>query len=266
MSNIRVFILGFFLLGIPLFSLFSQTISEKKSGVKSSETDLDQETENFLIQNNKETKEIHSHIQNLYEKALLLYQENSDPEEYRSLLEQINDQKRYLKHLEHKWRELITRSNRAEGYGLWHAPETTLEQLIIDYGSQDYVYLIPPEVGAIKLSINSNLPILYLLSEMLNELILTQNGVGIKTLNPYLRQLYLIQNNHSQIHSITNNKQDLEVLPPETKVSFVFSPEPSEVRRTFSFLDKFINPNTTVLRVLGRDISLLAQLEKFESC
>lgn len=257
MISKRILIFGLLLLGIPSFTLLSQSISEKKAQLKSSETDLDPETERFLIQLNKETEEIHALLQHLYEDALRLYQEHAPPEEYRALLDQINGRKHYLNHLEHTWRELVTRENRTEGYGLWHAPETTLEQLIIDYGSQDYVYLIPPEVGNIKLSINSNLPIPRAAwSEML-ELILAQNGVGVRTLNPYLRQLFLVKQNHSHLRLITNNRQDLEVLPPDARVSFVLSPEPSEVRRTFAFLDKFINPGTTTLQILGRDILLI---------
>lgn len=256
MISKRIFIL-FIILGIPTVSLFSQSISEKKANLKSSQSDLDEETERFLIQINKETQEIHGRLQQQYEEALRLYKEHAPPEEYRTLLEQINTQKRYLNHLEQTWREMITRGNRSEGYGLWHAPETTLEQLIIDYGSQDYVYLIPPEVGGIKLSINSNLPIpRSAWSEML-ELILAQNGVGVRNLNPYLRQLYLIKQNHSHLRLITNNRHDLEVLPPEARVSFVLSPEPSEVRRTFLFLERFINPNTTLIQALGRDLLLI---------
>lgn len=251
-------LLGLVLIGIPSLPLFSQSISDKKANLTSSDSDLDQETERFLIQINRETQEIHTQLQQLYDEVLRLYKDHASPEEYRSLLEQINKQKRYLNHLEQTWRELITRGNQTEGYGLWHAPETTLEQLIIDYGSQDYVYLIPPEVGSIRLSINSNLPIPRATwSEML-ELILKQNGVGVHTLNPYLRQLYLVKQNFSHLRLITNNRQDLEVLPPDARVSFVLSPEPSDVRRTFSFLEKFINPNTTSLQFLGRNILIIA--------
>lgn len=256
MISKRIFIL-LIILGIPAVSLFSQSISEKKANLKSSQSDFDEETEKFLVQINKETQEIHAHLQQLYEEALRLYQNHAPPEEYRSLLDKINDQKRYLSHMEQTWREMVARGNRTEGYGLWHAPETTLEQLIIDYGSQDYVYLIPPEVGSIKLSINSNLPIPRAAwSEMLG-LILTQNGVAVRSLNPYLRQLYLIKQDHSHLRLITNNRQDLEVLPPESRVSFVLTPEPSEVRRTFLFLDRFINPNTTLLQALGRDLLII---------
>lgn len=259
MKRKHIWILGGLLLCCTSFSAWSQSIAEKKANLQSSESDLDQETERFLTQINKETQEIHGRIQRLYDEVLALYRENAPPEQYRELLNQINDNKRYLTHLEQTWREMASKGNRSEGYGLWHAPDTTLEQLIIDYGSQDYVYLIPPEVGSIKLSIDSNLPIPRASwSEML-ELVMSQNGVGYKTLNPYLRQLYLTKQNNSHLRLITNKREDLEVLPPEARISFVLSPEPSEVRRTFSFLEKFINPSTTVLQILGRDILLIGQ-------
>ncbi len=255
MISKRIWMTGI-LLATPMLSLFGQSIAEKKANLKMSESDLDRETERFLLQINKETEEIHRHVQYLYDEVLRLYQEQAPPQQYKALLDQINEEKRHLIHLERQWRELAARSRPTEGYGLWHAPETNLEQLIIDYGSQDYVYLIPPEVGSIKLSIDSNLPIPRAAWGEMLELILAQNGVGIRELNPYLRQLYLIkQNNHLRL--ITNHREDLEILPPDARISFVLSPEPSEVRRTYAFLEKFINPNTTVLQILGRDILLI---------
>ena len=92
---------------------------------------------------------------------------------------------------------MVSRDTHGDGYGLWHSPDTNLEQLIIDYGSQDYVYLIPPEVGSIKISIDSNLPIPRSSWREMLDLILHQNGVGIRELNPYLRQLYLIKEDNS---------------------------------------------------------------------
>lgn len=241
-------------------SLNAQSISEKKEALNTSGTDFDRQTEDLLLQVNKETFELQAQIRSLYDEAYRLYQANAPEEQYRTLLIQINEYKTRLAYLENSWREMAARSNRTEEYGLWHTPQTTLEQLIIDYGSQDYVYLIPPDVGLIKLSVDSNLPIPRASwSEML-ELILTQNGVGVKTLNPYLRELFLIKQNNSNIKLITNKPCELEVLSPDTRISFVLSPEPSEVRRVFLFLEKFINPNSTVLQTLGRDILLIGQV------
>lgn len=257
-------VMGFSLAAASSSFLSAQSISEKKASLKSSDSDLDQETERFLVQLNRETVEIQEQLRKLYEQTLKLYHEHAPPQDYHALLEEINRRKKHINQLEIRWRELTSKNEKSEGYGLWHAPETTLEQLIIDYGSQDYVYLIPPEVGSIKLSINSNLPIPRASWSQMLELILAQNGVGIRTLNPYLRELYLVKQNHSHLRLITNNPQDLVVLPPDERVSFVLSPEPSNVRRTFAFLEKFINPNTTSLQSLGRDIMIMGSVGEIQ--
>ncbi len=250
-------------LSLPL-SLLGQSIAEKKAHLSSEECDFDEEAGQFLDQINEETMRIQGKIRHLYETAGQLYQQGAPLEEYQALLLQIQQHKNHLKQLENQWRELISRSNRPEGYGLWHAPETSLEQLIIDYGSQDYVYLIPPEVGEIRLSIDSNLPIPRAAWSQMLELILTQNGVGIRSLNPYLRQLYLLKQNLAYLRLMTNQRRDLDVLPSDARIGFVLSPEPSDVKRAYLFLEKFINPQTTVLQALGRDLLLIGPVGEIQ--
>lgn len=250
-------------LGLQAFG-HAQSISEKKASLHSTSSDLDAETESFLLDVNRQTQELHESIRSLYKVVYQLHAQGAPEEQYKDLLAQINECKSTLLRLEHLWHEMASRGGQHDSYGLWHAPDTTLEQLIIDYGSQDYVYLIPPEVGLIKLSIDSNLPIpRSSWSEML-ELILAENGVGIKDLNPYLRQLFLIKQNHCNIKLITNCRQELEILSPDCRITFVISPDPSELRRSFLFLEKFINPNTTVLHVLGRDIMIVGPVSDIQ--
>ena len=126
MKSKCTWIIGLLLLCTPSFSVWSQSIAEKKANLQSSESDLDQESERFLVQINKETLESHTRIQRLYEEVLTLYRECAPPEQYRELLTQINEIKQYLTHLEQTWREMASKGNRTEGYGLWHAPDTTL--------------------------------------------------------------------------------------------------------------------------------------------
>ena len=156
--------------------------------------------------------------------------------------------------------EAVTQTNEGSGYALWHQPETNLEQLIIDYGSQDYVYLMTPEVSAIKLSINSNLPIPRASWNEMLELILKQNGIGIRQLNPYLRELYILKQNNHPLRYITNQRQDLEMFPRDERIAYWLSPDPSDVRRIWFFLDKFVNPNITVVQQIGRDILIIGQV------
>lgn len=258
MRDRSVWILGLLLsITYPLCSINSQSLAEKKASLTQSQSGLDKELDTFLTKINSETIEIEQKIKELYAEVLTLYNAKAEPEEYKVLLKEINEQRVYLRSLEEQWRELAVKGNDSGGYGLWHAPDTNLEQLIIDYGSQDYVYLIPPDIGEIRLSINSNLPIPRSSWNEMLELIMTQNGVGIKNLNPYLRELYFFKENNSNLALVTNNRNDLEILPPNSRVGFIISPEISQVRSDFNRLSGFINPQTTTVKVIGRDILIV---------
>src|ERR1700722_8862248 len=108
MKSKCIWIIGLLLLCTPSLSIWSQSIAEKKANLQSSESDLDKESERFLVQINKETLESHSRIQRLYDEVLTLYRESAPPEQYRELLDQINEIKHYLTHLEQTWREMAS--------------------------------------------------------------------------------------------------------------------------------------------------------------
>lgn len=245
---------------LAFHGLQAQTIAEKKAGITAGGSDLTKDMQAVLKELNKELQEDYSQLNQLYSKVLVLYQKNAPEESYRKLLEQINTLKTDIENLEENWREMAVQSGHLEPYALWHQPETTLGQLIIDYGSQNYVYVMSQEISSIPISVNSNIPIPRSAWGQMLDTILAQNGVGYKQLNPYLRQLYLIKNDRSGINVITNQRRDLEAYPGDAKICFVLTPEPYEVRRAWSFLDKFINPNSTVLQMVGRDILIIAQV------
>lgn len=242
------------------FLLLALTIAEKKAGLSKQSSDLSKEAEEFLTQVNRKTQENYRQLHRLYEQLWTMYNEGACEENFQPLINNVNRIRNELQALQKEWRNVAVNAYNDENYALWHQPETNLEQLIIDYGSLDYVYLMTPEIASIKLSVNSNIPIPRSSWNEMLELILNQNGVGIKQLNPFLRQLYLINKNHSGIRLITNCPWDLEMVPVETRAAFVLTPEPAEVRRAYNFLEKFINPNSTVLYQLGRDILILAQV------
>lgn len=246
---------------ITPFALFSQTIAEKKASLIESGNDLSPESEKFLQQINLELNEARQDERRLSEEAYLLYQNNAPEIDYKVLLLKVQDIRAYIAVLQESWREMISSQGKQEAYALWYQPETTVEQLIIDYGSQDFVYIMQPEVGSIKMSVDSNLPIPRASwSEML-ELILTQNGIGIRQLNPFLRELYLLKEDHSQLKLITNNRDDLDLFSPDTRVAFVLTPEPSDVRRIGFFLDHFSNAEVTSVKLVGRDILLVGRIK-----
>lgn len=239
-------------------SLLAQTIAEKKASFGQSSSDLTQDMQKYLRDVNHELKDYQNQLHASYAEVAQLYENNAPDEAYEDLLTQINQIRKNIEDLEKGWQQLAADTAPAEAYALWHQPDTTIGQLVVDYGSQNYVYLLTPEIAAMKLSVDSNLPIPRASWDEILELILVQNGIGIKQLNPYLRQLYPLKQDKSALKMITNNRADLDLLPPDARILFMLSPEPAEVKRIWFFLDKFVNPNSTVLQMIGRDIVIVA--------
>lgn len=245
-----------------LMPLSGQTIAEKKAGIASGGSELGPEMQKFLGELNSELQERQAVLHSLQNRVVELYEQDAPEESYYDLLVQINDAKENIRILQESWREMVTKPGmQDEGYALWHQPDTNLQQLIIDYGSLDFVYMIPPDIASIQVSISSNIPIPHASWGEMLEQILLQSGVGIKELNPYLRQLYRIKDDFSTVRLITSNPMDLEAYPGNARVSFVFSPEPMDVRRVWFFLEKFTNPNSTVLQRVGRVIMITAEAD-----
>ncbi len=251
---------------LPLFfgSLHAQTIFEKKAGLHSGASDLSAELQSFLVEVNKDLTDCDCKLKTMQMQVWTLYKQNAPECEYKELLDRVSVVREHRSHLQNSFREMAARSSLEESYALWHQPDATIGQLVIDYGSNNYVYLLPQEISSIKLNVDSNLPVPRSSWNEMLEIILTQNGVGIKQLNPYLRQLYFIKEDKSNLKLITAKRQDLEYLDPCERICFVISPEPVEIRRTFSFLEKFINPNSTALQMIGRDIIVVAQVAEIQ--
>jgi len=247
------------------FSTAFSTIAEKKALLANRKSDLSEEIEMTLTDYNETEEAINLQLKKLYAEAELLRERGAGERDYMPLLKEINLLKEEKQAVEDHWISLNRSLHQKEGsYGLWNQPETTLGTLIFDYGSQNQIYLIPPNIAAMRLSVSSELPIPYASWEELIELILNQNGVGIKELNPFLRELYLLKENRSGIRIITNNRADLSFYPDSARIAFVLSPEPVDFRRFFLFLDKFVNPNNTVLQAIGRDIFIIGEISEIK--
>ncbi|MEI8364839.1 MAG: type II secretion system protein GspD [Parachlamydiaceae bacterium] len=252
-----LFIFLFF--AIPSMGI-CQTINEKKTGFTEQTGEMTPEMHRFLLEVNRELRHSQDDLTRLYGQIRDLFEQGADEDAYHLLLNQINEIRSNINALESSWREMSVQAGQVESYGLWHQPETTLGQLVMDYGSQDYVYLMTAEIATLRLSVDSNLLIPRASWEDMIDLILNQNGIGYKQLNPYLRQLFFVKEDSSSIKMMTNKRKDLDLFSPESRVCFVLSPEPAEVRRTRLFLDKFVNPHSTVLQQIGRDIFIIGPI------
>lgn len=262
MHLVRHFSLLIAAVTVVIPSLYGQTIAQKKASLVESGGDLSSENEKFLKQVNKELIEARLEEKKLSEEAYALYKNDAPQSEYEPLLAKVRELRTYISNLQESFRELMTLQGGQEGYALWYQPDTTLDQLIVDYGSQDYVYIIPPDIATQKISIDSNLPIPRASWNEMLDLILSQNGVGVRKLNPFLKELYKIKEDRSAIKLITGKRQDLELLSPDARIAFVLTPDPSDVRRIWYFLDNFANPKSTQVQLVGRDILIIAQVNE----
>lgn len=239
-----------------------QTIAEKLAGVSAAKGELPPELQQYLQQVNRELKAQRTELARMYERVAKLYDEKADAKVYKELLDRINHTRGKIEKLEESWRQKAAGNLNVEPYALWHQPETTLADIIIDYGSQSYVYMIPPAIATMKISLDSSLPVPRGAWDEMLELILIQNGIGIRQLNPFLRELYILKDDRSPIVLITKQRSDLNALPPNARICFVLSPDPSEVRRLWFFLDRFVNSKTTTLQNIGRDILIVGTVSE----
>lgn len=153
--------------------------------------------------------------------------------------------------LEREWAKVAEGSLQEDFEGLWHQPDTTIGQLIIDYNVGDVVYVMPPEIAGIKIHVSSRLPVPKACwQEMLN-VVLAGSGIGVKDLSPFVKQLHFLRVNQSSLHCITSEREVLASIPSDDKVAFVCSPPAGDVRRVFQFLEKFAPQEQMAVQLVG---------------
>lgn len=239
---------------------FSQTIAEKMASGTPKSFDGGDGIDNRIKEFNQQLTALRAELGTCYSKAAQLQQAESDEESFHALLEQTNAIKFQIHTLERTWRESVVGDAKhdEEGYATWDQEETTLAQLIMEYGALEYLFIIPPEMVALKLNMHSNIPIpRESWSEML-EIILAHNGVGVKKINAYVRQLYILKQDPSAIQAIASSVQQLQWIPDNTRLFYVFTPPVEQVRTSFQFFERFADAKQTFVYQIGPKIALVA--------
>ncbi len=252
------------LISLPIGQLHCQTIAEKKAGISSGSDDLSPELKSLLQQTNNEIINLQDELSKLYAKIQILYAEKAPENNYAPLLARVKSIKTKILALQENWHLRAVSGSKEADYALWNQPDTTIGQLVNDFGSYNYLYVTSPDISTMKISLDSNLPIPRSSWDEVLEFILNQSGVGIRQLNPYVRELYIINNDLSNPRLITAKREDLELFPARERVVFVIRPDASEAKRIWFFLDKFINPNTTALQMIGRDLLIIGNVAEIK--
>ncbi len=242
----------------------AQTIAEKKESFQRSDNEMDSVTLEQLRSINEELEEKRYTLKKLYDQALQLYHTHADKQRYLPILQKAALIKEEIAETQRMWRLETAAFMPNEEYALWHQPETTLQQLVMDYGAPDFIYLVPPEVGGMRMSLNSSLPIPRESWGECLELILAQYGIGIRELNPYLRELFIVRNDPSGIKAIVDQTEQLNFYPPQARVCYLLSADGTDPRGDLYFLEKFSNPSTTKVEILGGKIFITATVDTIQ--
>jgi general secretion pathway protein D len=247
-------------------SLSAQTIAEKKASFGPKKETNALVTEDLLQKINKELPLLRRQLDDCYGRATLLNQKEASEQEFHQLLVEVNEVKGEIFRLENEWRESSVAEGKREdeGYALWDQEETTLAQLVMEYGAMDYLYIVPPEMASIKLSMHSGVSIPRESWSEVLEIILAHNGVGVKKLNPYARQLFIFKQDISAIQKIVLRASDLRLIPSSSRIFYLFSPPVEQVRNVFQFFERFSDPKQTFVYQVANKIAIIAFKEEVE--
>ncbi|HSX25501.1 MAG TPA: hypothetical protein VLE89_00665 [Chlamydiales bacterium] len=215
---------------------------------------------------NRALSQLKSQLKEKFEKASELSRIGAAEEEFRPLLEEVRGLKRKIVGLEEQWRSTSVDETTAsdEAYALWDVGEATLAQLIMEYGASDFLYVIPQELSGMKISLFSSIPLPHETWSEMIEMILTQNGVGVKRVNPFVKQLYILKLDPSAIEGIVAQEGDLEFFANHARLFYVFSPPPEQLRSVQSFFERFSDPKQTLIQSIGSKVAIVSTKETID--
>ena len=242
----------------PLKGLFCQTIEDKVALLKADGFEKKEEglspiwVNQILAPLKKELEERCALVHQLVE-------EKAGEEEFLDLLEEVNALRREIQEVEARFRQEQSEELRkeAEPYKVWQQEGLTISQLIAEYGSQDYLYVIPQELTSIKVEMRSSLMIPKESFSSLLEAILKCNGVGIKEINAYARQLYVLKQDLFSVNFITSKWKDLQLFDAKARVAYLFSPPAEDLKNSFYFLERVRDSKSIFLCQVGSKIAII---------
>ena len=267
----KINLLFLFLVCSPFASLEAISLSEKKAKLSSKEhREGSQDFNTLLKQHNQEITEQQEKISQMHKQAFTAYEKlvqdqakedtlNAFLKEERELL---TKEKKELLLLQDNWKELSKQGIEIPSEGLWHQPDTTVGQLVIDYGSYDFVYLVPPDIAGYKIHVSSQLSIPKAAWGTMLEQILYSYGIGVREINPFVKVLFLLKVSPPAPDHITSNIEELHLLPANKRISLILSPPPSDAKRIFSFLEKCISQEQMSATLISNFILLTGQVRE----
>ncbi|MCH9617552.1 MAG: Type 3 secretion system secretin [Chlamydiia bacterium] len=234
---------------------FAYTIEDKRKDLLAAGVDTEMLSES---DQNARIKALNISLQEQYQIAAQNVAAASDAYNFDLESKKIQEIREQILDLENAWISAQKEDyhKNGENSGFWELGETTISKLIIEYGSAESLYVIPPEIGSLKLSLHCLLSIPKESWPKMIELILTYNNIGVKKLNPFVKQLFLLKDQQINVDVITSDIDYLSLLESTSRVIFIYNPPTENIKSTFYFLDKFKNIKNTFIYQIGPKIAI----------
>jgi len=246
-----------FLIFFAAHALSAETIAEKK-------TRLENKQERVGVAGG-DLKSIQSEL--IFQKECLKQLQKKAYELFKATgnapaLEELQKEKALVKELEESFRKRAAQSDENE-VALWHQPDTSVSDLVIDYGSAEHVYLMPQEIAAIPLSISSNLVVPKTSWDTLLVQVLNETGIGVRTLSPFLRELYFLCEERIHITALLTRPQELGMFAPQEHVGYLF-PACHMNGSTFRLVQRLAKAKAIRAEVIEGQVALFGAVQEVE--
>lgn len=263
MKNVLCYgFIGAFCLGSLDSQVFPITIAEKFASIEG-KTEA-QAPFAHLSSFNAELKDANALLKSLYDEAMSLRSlGETSPEVWNDLRERLLGAKQRVRALEDLWSaEVSEKGGDPEDYALWNHPETTIYNLVSDYGDEQSIYLIPQSVGAMRITALSKLVVPKEGFEESLSLLLARLGIGVRLVSPWIKELYLTNREEAGVVGIFGARQDLDTLPSTAHIAFVLSSKNLDARADVQALRKFANSDTLLIDFIGGKIWLFGTVNE----
>jgi general secretion pathway protein D len=196
-------------------------------------------------------------VKNKYEELSRLDLNND--KDIKNIFLEVKEIRKKIKTLEENFRNAsLNELSKNDDYAFWDQGETTISQIVMEYGSLNYLYAIPQEIANLKIQLFSTIAIPRASFEELLEIIFEQNGIGVKKVNSYLRQLYIIKHDPSYIEAIISKKEDLDLISDAGLVCYILTPKYEKLKSIQNFLERFSDVKTTTIYPISTNIVIIA--------
>lgn len=237
-----------------------QTISDKMNALSLKPGESEIGMEPLVREVNQKIALLRKELDLRCTQAAQLQESKASDEEYGTLLQEVNAIRGEILKLEARWREVAVQDSLRdqEGYAVWDQEETTLTQLVMEFGAADHLYIVPPDMAGLKLNMHSNIPIPRESWGDVLEIILAHSGIGVKKINPYACQLYPLKQDPSVIPHMASSREDLLWLADHTRLFYVFAPPVEHVKSAFQFFERFADTKQTFIYQVGPKIAIVS--------